>query len=243
MPTYKVESQGKARSVESELTTRQAADICINLHSGFARELANRFLTSQRLSEKQVSWLQVMAVESQNTRQVYQDRLKNAPVLKGVVGILQLITVAKEHGLKRIGIRIAQDVEHMLKLTVAGPNTRVPGSINVIDGKNSECWHGRIHTDGTLDLRPNTPEWVTQLLVEFANDPPGVATRYGRLTSCCSFCSLSLADERSVVVGYGPICAKHYGLPWGETKMTPTDFEKPETAREKNLRYAGLGKK
>jgi len=25
-----------------------------------------------------------------------------------------------------------------------------------------------------------------------------------------------LDDERSVSVGYGPVCAGHYGLPWGE---------------------------
>jgi hypothetical protein len=25
----------------------------------------------------------------------------------------------------------------------------------------------------------------------------------------------ALTDERSTEVGYGPVCAKHYGLPWG----------------------------
>jgi hypothetical protein len=26
----------------------------------------------------------------------------------------------------------------------------------------------------------------------------------------------ALSDDRSTAVGYGPICADHYGLPWGE---------------------------
>ena len=26
----------------------------------------------------------------------------------------------------------------------------------------------------------------------------------------------ALSDDRSTAVGYGPICADHFGLPWGE---------------------------
>jgi hypothetical protein len=29
----------------------------------------------------------------------------------------------------------------------------------------------------------------------------------------CSFCGLALTDEGSVFMGYGPICARNYGLP------------------------------
>lgn len=29
----------------------------------------------------------------------------------------------------------------------------------------------------------------------------------------CSFCGLALTDEGSVEVGYGPVCAKRWGLP------------------------------
>lgn len=43
------------------------------------------------------------------------------------------------------------------------------------------------------------------------------AARFGKLWGSCVFCSRLLTDERSVSVGYGPICADHNGLPWGET--------------------------
>lgn len=42
------------------------------------------------------------------------------------------------------------------------------------------------------------------------------AARFGKLWGSCVFCSRLLTDERSVAVGYGPVCAEHNGLPWGE---------------------------
>lgn len=42
------------------------------------------------------------------------------------------------------------------------------------------------------------------------------AARFGKLWGQCVFCSRLLTDERSVAVGYGPVCASHNGLPWGE---------------------------
>jgi hypothetical protein len=44
------------------------------------------------------------------------------------------------------------------------------------------------------------------------------AAAFGHEHSRCVFCSHKLSDEkdgRSVDVGYGPVCAEKYGLPWG----------------------------
>ena len=44
------------------------------------------------------------------------------------------------------------------------------------------------------------------------------AAAIGALTHHCVFCSRELTDDgegRSVEVGYGPICARKHGLPWG----------------------------
>jgi hypothetical protein len=46
------------------------------------------------------------------------------------------------------------------------------------------------------------------------------AARFGKLWGSCVFCSRLLTDERSVTVGYGPICAEHNGLPWGDKCAT-----------------------
>lgn len=61
---------------------------------------------------------------------------------------------------------------------------------------------------------------TVEMLKALAADPAGVAAAYGKLTSACCFCRIPLTDPRSLGVGYGPICADHYGLPWGAAKTT-----------------------
>lgn len=41
------------------------------------------------------------------------------------------------------------------------------------------------------------------------------AAKFGHLYGQCVFCSRTLTDERSIEVGYGPVCADHHALPWG----------------------------
>lgn len=43
------------------------------------------------------------------------------------------------------------------------------------------------------------------------------AAAFGKLYGICIFCNRDLTDERSIEVGYGPVCAENQGLPWGET--------------------------
>lgn len=42
------------------------------------------------------------------------------------------------------------------------------------------------------------------------------AAAFGHLYGICAFCARTLTDERSIHVGYGPVCADNQGLPWGE---------------------------
>jgi hypothetical protein len=61
---------------------------------------------------------------------------------------------------------------------------------------------------------------IKEALSSFAADPAGVAAQYGKMHGKCCFCNKGLSDEKSTSVGYGPICAQHYGLPWGSTPST-----------------------
>lgn len=110
--------------------------------------------------------------------------------------------------LKRAALRIGT-----LRLSRAGQTARFPDSINVV---NSDKWHGRIHTDGRLELRSDLPEPVSRVLEELEADPITYSARHGIETGQCCFCGLELSDPRSVRVGYGPICASNWGLPWGD---------------------------
>ena len=110
-------------------------------------------------------------------------------------------------------------INETIVINRAGPNAKVPFSLNVCsmtrEGRFSKYWYGRILRDGTFDTSM-PQEAIAARLRDLADDPVRVAAEHGRLTGRCCFCNHGLDDERSTAVGYGPVCADHFGLPWGE---------------------------
>lgn len=126
---------------------------------------------------------------------------------------------------------------YLVRLSVAGLQARVPGSINVTEYESSEnTWYGRILKTGNLEVSPKVSgdpdgrenlKVITDLLQAFAADPVKVASEHGRLTGKCCFCHAGLKDERSTAIGYGPTCAKNYGLAWGKIEHEFEQYERP----------------
>lgn len=145
-----------------------------------------------------------------------------------VAGILALFAKAKTH-LKRPAILLsvpALGAGAAIRLTIAGERAKVPGSLTVTDGTKDETtgrrgWLGRITLAGVYEPSPEAmdalavPE-ITARLIAFAQEPGKIAGEHGKLTGRCCFCRIALTDERSTAVGYGPDCADHWNLPWGE---------------------------
>jgi hypothetical protein len=104
-------------------------------------------------------------------------------------------------------------------LAVAGERSRAPGSINVTDDRRypDNTWYGRLETDGGWRAGRAADAAVLDLLRRFAADPAAVAAEYGRAMGSCCFCRRPLTDPRSILVGYGEICAHRFGLPWGHS--------------------------
>ena len=100
------------------------------------------------------------------------------------------------------------DIEDYLTSTPAGTT----------DGRpyGSNTWYGRIDETGAWMRSRHADDEISSLLGRLASDPAGTAAEYGKLTGHCCFCRRHLEDERSTEVGYGPVCAGNYDLPWGE---------------------------
>lgn len=75
--------------------------------------------------------------------------------------------------------------------------------------------------DGVLTFTSAPGEYGPRL-DRFLADPEGEAVRAGKLSGHCSFCKSPLSTPESVSAGYGPVCAKHWGLPWGHKSHTAT---------------------
>lgn len=146
-----------------------------------------------------------------------------------ITPIAEFLRAAQQRGLKKPRLRVlAPDntTEMQLAITIHGV---APGSISVTRGG---VFVGCI--------RPSTNAMTNKLaedvelqrhLLEVAKDPAAAAKRYAVLMCRCSFCGLQLTDEGSVEVGYGPICAQHWGLPHtpkGTPQLAPVPNGQPQ---------------
>lgn len=128
--------------------------------------------------------------------------------------IKELLLVGKIKGLKhpkitlRPGCRSGCDKQcgdhDRFVVSMASDTSRNPGALYV---KQNGEYKGKITVTGSTDIQD--ADLISFL--ELAGSDPGSA---GRLTSFCIFCDLALSHDNSLNVGYGPICAERYGLPW-----------------------------
>ncbi len=106
-------------------------------------------------------------------------------------------------------------------LYMSGQQAMIPNVLNVKGpgGFDQHKWYGRITIDGAWDQRhKEVDERMADALSRLAMDPVGTAAMYGRLSGKCCFCKKQLTDAPSVDAGYGPVCAKRWGLAWGGKK-------------------------
>lgn len=126
--------------------------------------------------------------------------------------LFPLFNTAKTNGLKRAKLRFIQAGKE-LALSFAPDTGNNPGHLYFkIDGE----YAGKVTPHGVFFPSRNCPSEAMVFLTNFAENPVGAAQAYGKETGECCFCAKELTDERSVSVGYGPICAAKWGLPWGE---------------------------
>ena len=122
-------------------------------------------------------------------------------------------------------LKVKQDV-----LLAPGCGYKVPTTIKVKKQKYGDGYavtsgdgyffYGFLSSEGVFAPKPKYMGTgidfaVAETLKEFAADPVKMASSYGHLSGKCCFCAKGLTDSKSTSVGYGPVCASHYNLPWG----------------------------
>lgn len=128
-------------------------------------------------------------------------------------------TVAARKHLKQPGFRIMLTSTTSLRITVATARSRTHGDL-FLAGEGG--WRERRvlsePRERGVDLglvACGVPARVEHPLhIDPAEVGAAAAKEYARLFGRCCFCNRGLIDERSTEVGYGPSCAKAYGLPW-----------------------------
>lgn len=196
-----------AATLRANLTNLADRDVA------FAGSLLDQ-LGRRGLSEKQAHWLGVLAERAVP---------KAAPAAPAgpkfdLTAILTMFAGAGA-SLKRPALVIASPEAGKIRVSVAGESSREPGTIVVTTAGSfaTRAYLGRIRLDGSwvpsgTTMRRDNADSVLALLMRFAADPATVAREFGRETGACSFCSKELTDPTSIVLGYGPVCAKKWGL-------------------------------
>lgn len=160
----------------------------------------------------------VAAIEKKKLEAQGQQSFTNPPVPKmNMGGVNALFDKAIASGLKYPKIRLQTSSGQQVCLARAGNQSKYTGQVMVTDGEKFgyNKYFGRVDKTGVYQETPQSTDEIRTLLEQLGEDPATVAAKFGKLTGNCCFCMHSLDDERSTEVGYGPVCAKHFGLPWG----------------------------
>ena len=218
MPTITLATQRGQITCTTDLTLQQAYAVLVKSNpkdlSSFERDLVSYYERwGDKISAGRSNWLLYLA-------QTRLDRAAQpAPVQTQLAidlkPILSLLTGARQH-LKRPKIQLATPDGTQVVLSLAGERSRYTGSINASTGApfgTPGSFHGRIDPDGSTTIKDRS---VLALLEALAADPAGVAAAYGRATGSCAFCGAPLTNgaSGSAEIGFGPVCAKKWGLPW-----------------------------
>jgi hypothetical protein len=166
-------------------------------------------------SAKQLDSIKKLISEVQNKPQP----AANTATPGFTIDLSKIVNMMESAGQKLKRPKVSLQTANNIKVRI----TRSGGKIYLNEaGFGSRFW-GSIESNGALTLTKTGKQYATEienLLVEFAKDPVTVARNYGKLMGSCCFCSLPLNTEESLHAGYGPVCAEHFHLPWGE-KVNP----------------------
>lgn len=162
------------------------------------------------LSEKQLYWANVLL------KKVTDPKVEVPAEKVDVSGIISLLTKAGER-LKHPKVRLITESGLKVVLKIAGERSKYNGSVMVTDGGpfGANVYYGRISPEGEFNPSGKITDEVTAVLKMFAVDPAGTGAMIGKKFGHCCFCSRQLDTKESLAVGYGPVCADKYSLPWG----------------------------
>lgn len=119
-----------------------------------------------------------------------------------------------------------------VRVSLAPANGRNPNNAYITIGGDGtdqsyrepeHTYYGRITPGGVLvasgatELHGTSDEAITTFLTDLAEDPAGAAREYGARTGRCCFCGQGLTTVESTSHGYGPVCARSWGLPWSRS--------------------------
>jgi hypothetical protein len=205
-------STGRVETFESILSDERAAALLKGVSGGFAASLVSSY---PKWSKSQADWAHKMAMEEYNRKE------SGKPV--ATVAFPSLVALFATAGKSLRFPRITfQTSAGTVRIQRAGSQSRYNGDLMVTDGEafGSNKFYGRIERhDGTWVPGRDASQAVLEVIRAIAANPAEALDRMGKAEGRCCFCGKDLTAEESTTHGYGPVCAKNWGLPHGAHKI------------------------
>ena len=183
----------------------------------FVSSLCNTFIQYFNLTSNQWYWVDQLASRYTEIE----------PIYGSFNAILVMFRLAQSHGLKRPKVRLlSADPEPVYFELWFRPGEKDERVVEIMkggwQGSGRRHFAGWIHHDSIVPFRSDRiTVGMKNTLQDLALDPLGVAKAMAQKLSQCMYCGQRLSDEESKSKGYGPICARHWELPWGSSTNQP----------------------
>ena len=212
------DKNGKKHEVESIISDEQAVEILKQRAQGgdsFASSLVEKSRDRFGWEPRFQAWGHIIAMREMQRR---EERLPKKTGALGFAKVVGLMDNAVKNGIEFPRVQMETHDGITVVLHRAGDRSRVAGQVSVCgEGKfATRAYYGKVTREGEWVRSSDCTDSIEALVREIANDPAKIGGFIGRRTGVCCFCRRSLESAASVKVGYGPICADRFGLPWNE---------------------------
>jgi len=219
MDTQKLPLQFPPEELIHELVQLYDVGLVEKKDKQFVDSLLKQFATKGMLSTKQWAWVRKMIERAVMGSDADEEEYSEGGRFSKLIDMFKK---ANQH-LKYPKIKLKTVGGLPVCLSLAGKLSKKPGTISITDGKQwpENLWYGYISTSGewvkgsNQVVQANMPE-VKAVLLMLMVDPEGTAAKHGIMSGKCCFCNAQLDSPKSTLVGYGPVCASHFGLKWGQ---------------------------
>lgn len=205
-------SEEDALSVAQDARTTIALAIehWFDLGDNRLQDIVEKYCSTSLISDGQLQWLKRALTPYTSAIPLYGD-FKAIWVMFMIAG----------QDIQQPKVRLLTKENTFVQLTFKAPKEDQPREIYI----HRDGWQGHGHRKfvGWIShgvLKPYLAKHLTQdiidLLQDFSLDPAAVAKASAHRLGACSFCGTRLSDDESKARGYGPICADHWHLPWGD---------------------------
>ena len=220
-------------SITSQFQSHEAASVALKKRIADGEFVDNTFANSiggfsgdaSKRSAAQLFWLHKLANQGAK-------RPEGKAVAKvNLTPIKTMLLHAKEAGLKYPSIAVTVG-DREVKLSLAGEKSANPNCVYLASFGRGGPYYGKITAEGNVFAGRDFTDELGEALHSMALDPLGFALDQGNLTGNCCFCRKQLTTDKSTALGYGPTCAKRFGL--AHTKAA-ADEKKPSITAQVNM--------